>query len=300
MKNKGLVSGFTFIKNGLKLGYPFVESIESIAPLCDEVIINIGHDPETPDDGTEEILRKTFTHPKFIFIKNVWDPKLTENGLILSQQTNLALEQCQYPIAFYIQGDEAVHQEDYPAIHDGIIHLHNNPELEGLVFDYHHFYGNVDIIKHTRNVYRREVRIIRNHIGLKSHLDAQSFRFKDGRKPQCKLLKAHIYHYGWARESSIMDQKIKAMDKLYHGQEYERFKNSFEYRRIWGLRPFKGTHPKIMNEWIEQNRNQIDIMSLKLKMSLKDYNLALADFIEKYTGYRIGEYKSYKLLDPPL
>ena len=33
------VSGFTFIKNGLSLGYPIKESIMSIEPLCDEIII---------------------------------------------------------------------------------------------------------------------------------------------------------------------------------------------------------------------------------------------------------------------
>ena len=40
MSNK-LISGFTFIKNGISLGYPFVESIQSIAPLCDEVVIMV-------------------------------------------------------------------------------------------------------------------------------------------------------------------------------------------------------------------------------------------------------------------
>jgi len=39
-----LISGFTFIKHGLNLGYPIKESIESIEPLCDEIIINVGYD----------------------------------------------------------------------------------------------------------------------------------------------------------------------------------------------------------------------------------------------------------------
>ena len=36
------ISGFTFIKNGQILGYPFVQSIESILPIVDEFIVNIG------------------------------------------------------------------------------------------------------------------------------------------------------------------------------------------------------------------------------------------------------------------
>ena len=36
------VSAFTFIKNGQILGYPFLESIQSILPIFDEFIINVG------------------------------------------------------------------------------------------------------------------------------------------------------------------------------------------------------------------------------------------------------------------
>ena len=36
------VSAFTFIKNGQILGYPFLQSIQSILPIVDEFIINVG------------------------------------------------------------------------------------------------------------------------------------------------------------------------------------------------------------------------------------------------------------------
>ncbi len=299
MDNKVEISGFTFIKNGLTLGYPIKESIASIAPLCDEVVINVGFDdPQLKkDDGTYDFLTTHFTESKFKFLKSYWDPKLTSQGLILSQQTNIALDACQGKLAIYIQGDEVIHQKDLKAIINSFKMMREDQNIQGVVFNYYHFYGNVDIIKHTRNVYRREVRIIRNNIGLQSHLDAQGFRFTDGAKPRCKRIDANIYHYGWARESQIMSQKIKSMDRLYHGDNYERYEDdSFCYQRIWGLKPFKGTHPEIMSEWISQHRNNIDIMSLKLEMSLKDCNLALSDFIEYLTDHRIGEFKGYRLI----
>ena len=37
------VSAFTFIKNGQILGYPFIQSIQSILPIVDEFIINVGN-----------------------------------------------------------------------------------------------------------------------------------------------------------------------------------------------------------------------------------------------------------------
>ena len=36
------VSAFTFIKNGQILGYPFIQSIQSILSIVDEFVINVG------------------------------------------------------------------------------------------------------------------------------------------------------------------------------------------------------------------------------------------------------------------
>ncbi|MGH7953853.1 MAG: glycosyltransferase, partial [Limisphaerales bacterium] len=36
------VSGFTFLRNGQKFGYPFVESIRSILPIVDEFVVALG------------------------------------------------------------------------------------------------------------------------------------------------------------------------------------------------------------------------------------------------------------------
>ena len=47
------VSGFTFIKNAEMLGYPFIESIQSVLPIVDEFVIAVGES----DDNTLEIIK---------------------------------------------------------------------------------------------------------------------------------------------------------------------------------------------------------------------------------------------------
>lgn len=290
------VSGFTFIKNGLTLGYPIKESVQSIEPLCDEIVINVGFDDPAceKDDGTWDYLNSHFNHEKFKFLKSYWDPNLTKKGLILSQQTNIALDACTGKVCQYIQGDEAVHDKDYSVIHDGHIEMLRNPEIEGLVFKYTHFYGNVDIVKHTRNIYRREVRAVRNGIGVRSHLDAQGFKVHGTDKLNCVQIPASIYHYGWARQEQLMAKKTEAFEKLYHGKDHE--VKEYSYDRIWGLKKFDGTHPKVMTEWIENNKNDIDFWSLPLRFEWKNMGLAISDAVESMTGYRMGEYKNYRLL----
>lgn len=290
------VSGFTFIKNGISLGYPFIESVQSIEPLCDEVIINVGFDdPECQsDDGTHELISKSFQGPKYKIIKNYWDPEISSRGIILSQQTNLALKECQGDICQYIQGDEALHQEDFPEIKRGFEKLHSREDLQGLVFKYIHFYGNTNVYRYTRTVYRREVRTIKNGQDIVSWKDAQGFRFANEKKINATLIDASVYHYGWARQQDVMDKKMKSFSKLYHGKDHE-LKNDFEYRRIWGLKPFKGTPPLTHLEWVKQNTHSTDLLSLKPSYRLRDWDIIVSDFIEWLTNYRIGEYKNYKL-----
>ena len=293
------LSGFTFIKNGLTLGYPIRESVESIAPLCDEVVINVGFDNKqlSGDDGTYEYLRDSFPENKYKFIKNWWDPQLTSKGKILAQQTNLALEQCTGDFCQYIQGDEALHEDDFDNILRSIERLKERKDIDSLIYNYLHFYGNVDAILYTRRMYRREVRLIRNGLGAQSHLDAQGFRFGDNSKLTGTRVDATVYHYGWARKEQVMEKKIVEMDKLYHedpDSSTEDFK--FKYKRGWGIRKFTQTHPKVMQEWINQHKNDLDIHGLKLDFKFKDIGLVIADGIEAVTGHRVGEYKNYKLI----
>lgn len=294
---KKYISGITFIKNGLSLGYPIKESIESIMSISDEVIINVGFDQEdlTNDDGTWEYLNDHFKGSKFKFLKSWWNPAKRKNGLILSEQTNIAMKEATGKYIQYIQGDEALHENDLQKIIDKLKTLDTQEDIDGLVYNYCHFYGNVNIEKFSKNIYKREVRLIRNHKNVKSWKDAQGFRHLDESKLNCLSLDATVYHYGWARKETIMSKKIQTFEKLYHGEDHQT--KDFGYKRFWGLRPFTKTHPKVMEKWIAEHRNEIDIMSLPLELNSKDIRLILADTIEQMTGHRVGEYKNFNLKD---
>jgi len=295
MSNKSTISGFTFIKNGLTLGYPILESILSISPFCDEVIINVGFDdPELKvDDGTYQYLREHLSDSKYKFLKNCWDPEMTKDGLILSEQTNLALKECIGDYCQYIQGDEAIHQDDISSILNGIKFLDENSSVDGLIYNYMHFYGNVDTYKYTRSLYRREVRLIRNHKGIKSWLDAQGFRHQNETKIQARLIDARIFHYGWARATQVMKKKVGFFGTLYHGKDHK--EKEFRYQKSWGLRKFKKTHPEVMKKWISENRNDLNFERMPLTLDWNVPGLLISDLIEYLTNYRVGEYKNYRI-----
>ena len=99
------VSGFSFCRNAVLYDYPVVESIRSILPIVDEFVVNVGR----CDDGTLDLIR-SIGDPKIRIVESVWDETLRKNGLVYSQQTNLALSHCTGDWAFYIQADEVIHE----------------------------------------------------------------------------------------------------------------------------------------------------------------------------------------------
>ena len=99
------ISGFTFIRNGVDLGYPFIPSIRSLLPLCDEIIVNV---PRSADNTLAMV--RAMGDPKIHCIESEWDEKLRKDGLALSHHTNLALRECSGDWCVYVQGDEVLHE----------------------------------------------------------------------------------------------------------------------------------------------------------------------------------------------
>ena len=64
------ISGFTIVKNARKFNYPVRQSIESILPICDEFIVNVGDS----DDDTLDII-KQIKDPKIRIIQTQWQAK---------------------------------------------------------------------------------------------------------------------------------------------------------------------------------------------------------------------------------
>ena len=69
------ISGFSFVRNAVKLYYPIVESIRSVLPLVDEFVIACGDS----EDETTELIR-SIGDPKIRIIETVWDKSQFVHG----------------------------------------------------------------------------------------------------------------------------------------------------------------------------------------------------------------------------
>jgi len=287
------VCGFTFVRNAIKFDYPVIESICSILPLCDEIVVAVGNSM----DGTRSLI-ESIPSPKLKIIDTTWDDSLREGGKVLAVETDKAFEAISpdYDWAFYIQADEVVHEKYLPSLEKVMEKWKDEPRVEGLLFNYIHFYGSYDFIGDSRRWYRREVRIIRNDKSIRSYMDAQGFR-RDGKPLNVKPVDATIYHYGWVKPPELLQAKLESFHKLWHDEKWiERnlpSADTFDYSKIDSLKQFDGTHPEVMKERITNKNWQFDFDPTEKNFSLQSLVL---HSIERMTGWRIGEYKNYRIL----
>jgi glycosyltransferase involved in cell wall biosynthesis len=118
-------------------------------------------------DGTTELLR-SIGDPKIRIIETVWDQAQFVRGASNAAQTNIALAACRGDWALYLQADEVVHEDDLGPLAERLRAYRDDPRVDGLLFEYLHFYADYDHYQTSHSWYRREVRIVRNRRGIRS------------------------------------------------------------------------------------------------------------------------------------
>ncbi len=247
------ISGFTFCRNAVIFDYPVVESIRSILPIVDEYVVTVGRS----DDGTLDLIH-SIGSPKIRVIETDWDENLRRDGLIFSQQTNLALGHCKGDWAFYLQADEVVHEDDLDSVLRSLERVHPRREVLGLLFRYLHFHGDYWSIDPW--AYHWEVRLIRNDGRLRSIGDACGFgcvadpverNLKDG--PRRRLAKSggRIFHYGYVKDPTVLVLKKRYQASLYHEvvphpERQILARSAWQFETYDILKEFRGTHPAVM------------------------------------------------------
>lgn len=310
------ISGFSFVRNGIKLYYPVVESIISILPICAEFVIAVG---KGDDDDLTRNLIEAINDPKIKIIDTEWEEKYFKKGIINSIQTDVAMRACSGDWLFYVQADEVVHEKYLSDIQNRCQQLLDKKSVEGLVFNYKHFWGDYHHYHTGHGWYPHEIRIVRNLPNIHSYQSAQSFRWFDfydnprqetgTRKLNVASVNAEIYHYGWVRPPHLMQNKSKALDSVHWGLQrandfYLRQRPYFDYGPLSLLGKFTDSHPQVMQRMVNaldwQEKLQYSGKSDKTRQPHKHerFKYRLLTWLERTFngGRQIGEFKNYNLL----
>ena len=293
------ISGFTFIRNGVTLGYPFIPAIRSLLPLCDEVIVNV---PHSTDDTLAAV--RAIGDPKIRIIESEWDESMRTSGLAMSHHTNLALQECTGDWCVYIQGDEVLHEDSLPAMRAAMERELNDSAVQGLLVDYTHFYGSYWTYAYSFGWYQSEVRVVRRNAGIQSVGDAQGFRTTANEKLYVKRSGGKYFHYGHALAPQQARIKRENFLKLSQSdatvaQEIGSRPQDF-YDEDQKVKPFKGTHPAVMREIVAAAKwtytSNAPLIRLPRKYRRNYFWEDVAMIFKSVTGISVGVHKNYRLI----
>jgi hypothetical protein len=289
------VTGFSFVKNALIYDYPVVEAIRSILPICDDFIVAVGKS----DDATLELIQ-SIDKDKITIIQTEWDESMREGGRVLAVETDKAFaaipEDSDW--AFYIQGDEVVHEKYLETIKVAMERYKDDKRVDGLLFNYKHFYGSYDYVGASASWYQNEIRVIRNNKSIYSYKDAQGFRKGENEKLKVVPIEASIYHYGWVKEPEAMQRKQENFNKYWHDDQWiddnVAKADEFDYaNHVRELNRFTDEHPEVMKKRIEEKNWKFEYdISINNKKSGKD---KMKSFLKKYVGIDTS-YRNYEVV----
>lgn len=314
------ISGFTMVRNAASLYYPIREAIMSALPLVDEFVIALG-EGNPPDTTRQEI--ESIGSGKIRIIDTVWDLLQFPNGTENAHQTDIAKSHCSGDWLLYLQADEVLHEDDLPVIRRRCDELMKDPEVEGLLFNYLHFWGDYDHYHQSHGWYPHEIRMVRNDPDIHSWESAQSFRRipnfdgihyrqQEGTyKLKVANVDARIFHYGWVRPPEYMQKKNRALDTVHKGEEkagelYRESLAEFDFGSMRFLKKYIGTHPVVMNPRIAMHdwKDKLDYGKKSRKPDRplhkhERFKYKLLTFIEQnfLNGRQIGGFRNYQLLD---
>jgi hypothetical protein len=241
------VSGFTIIRNGVKLQYPVIQAITSILPICDEFIVAVGKS----EDGTLELI-KSIKSDKIRIVETEWD--LSMGQTVLSYQTNLALSHCKGDWAFYVQTDEVIHEIDLAKIKRCMEKYLDDPTVDALRFKWLHFFGSHWRYRIDKGWYQKQDRIIRNNKTIRSFGDAFGFERVDGKPLRCKFTGGLLYHYGWVFSEEVMARRRVNQGTIWSvDRTQEKQTGRYLYGDLNRFPVYFGTHPLVMTELIAKH-----------------------------------------------
>lgn len=248
----------TTIANANRLEYPIQAVLESVAPITDEFVVNIG----LPDiDGTYDLVASTlakYPHIHKKILREEWNWNNREGGSELAIQTNKALAECGADWILYLQADEGIHENYHASIRTLIGNVY--PSVTAFSLQRLYFWGNPNVIRADwthwlTRLFRRGTRMAAGDA-----MDAI------GDKPVIST-NIPLYHYSRFGSPTKIAQRIATLDSLFHPKEtiqppdeYEFISRDFDSysseaspKIVSGkFVRYTGSHPKPFESWYRE------------------------------------------------
>lgn len=294
-----LVSGVTVIRNGIRLGYPFLEAIRSALPICEEYIVVVG----ASDDGTLAAVQElAASEPKLRIVESEWSPHVAPSKCVLSQQTNIGLHLARGVWALALQGNEVLHERDLPRLRAMLEAFADDAATEALLFERLTFFVDYEhVVAAYPERYKWTARAVKPHVGVHAVRDAMNFGVLEGwtgkiRNPRVRDTGIDLFRYGLVHEADSYARKIGEAPHLNAGNSgggslLDRLPASHIVR-------YADTHPAVMAARIEAHELRFDESAARTAETSKERRRRRESSVYRTRGFPRWRHTRYKLLAP--
>lgn len=253
MKPQGL-SGFVMTRNCRRLDYCYELAIESLLPVCDEVLVC---DSDSDDGTREELDLWAMNELKLRVINRPW-PNPVGDTHFLVRWINHAREHLKYSMQLNLEADEVIPPSAYPAIRQAV----DNRECR--TFHRLNFWRDSEHLAPDGTYCGTTVgRLGNQELWMSSDApdphgpqDLVSRAILAGQDPRLQ-----IFHYGALRKPEAFVKKSWVMQTAIFNTMDERLKTAEKTGVHWEtlcdfgglpLIPFRGAHPKVAEGWLRE------------------------------------------------
>lgn len=263
--------GHVFVHNAIEYDYCIIESVQSLLPICDAVLVM----DCSSTDGTDQLLRDHFENNKRVRLVfgQKWDVCRGGEG----KRVRVIAEKCralirgQFGWQFMLQADEVLHEASRNAIRQAIASNQSGSfycqrvDLWGsmntcLAVDPYTFYGKIAqrmAFEITRLAHSTR-RVVRDGC------------FIDQTKASRRYVNdIVIFHYGFVRDRYKLVRKVVDLWEWYHDIDLSKDDNFGPSRWLREGKPYDPAqftgdcliplpcgHPRVARKWVEERRMQ--------------------------------------------
>ncbi len=211
------LSCIMIIKNGIKNGYTFLESIRSIVDVADEFLISDGYS----DDGTYDYLEeasKKFTNIRLY--RDHWD--VSKHGEAIAIMTNKLKARAKCDWVYNIQADEVIHESFLPDLSN--LTSQKSNKYGSFALKFLHFVGDFCHVE-TKTGYGVAVRLVPNIDG--NFVADDGWTFRGETDPVGLINKPPLFHFGWVYAKNNIFKRKNQAEKIY--TEQESYQNDYKF-----------------------------------------------------------------------
>jgi glycosyltransferase involved in cell wall biosynthesis len=242
------LSGYIPVRNAMRLDYCLKEAINSLLPVCDEVVVC---DSES-DDGTWEMLMAWEEYePRLKLFVWPW-PNPVNCKQWFVEWLNYCRKSCRYDMQLQLDADEVLHEDGY----EEIIRACEARECRWI--KRLNFWGDTRYLAPSGYVCGDDLaRLGPTELYMPSdepHPEGEpEIRKRATRHPSLKT-----HHYGFIRRKEAFYEKSKLVHAAFHGAVDSRLTRCQETGEDWTqvaappvpLEPYHGTQPKVAHDWL--------------------------------------------------